>query len=134
MWQIPRIMIHKIFAHAQRTMPQECVGVLFGRDGVVTGVRPLANTLQDPARFLADPAEQIALFRSLREAGDEVMAIYHSHPQGPARPSQADLEQSNFPDLLHLIVSLAEDGRMEVAGFQMRDGQATPQPLDITEG
>ncbi|MBF0188571.1 MAG: M67 family metallopeptidase [Magnetococcales bacterium] len=133
MWKIPRILVNRIFSHAQRSVPEECVGVLAGNDTTAHSWHPLTNTLHDARRFLADPAQQIALFKEIRAAGKQVIAIYHSHPTGTAAPSTADLEESNHPDTLNLIVALGIDGRMDMNGFLIRDGRAEPQEIEIIE-
>ena len=133
MWVIPRVIVNKILGHAQRTAPEECVGLLSGTGRDIRGWHPLTNRLHETRRFLADPAEQLRLFRELREQGSQVVAIYHSHPSGPPEPSPADLEQSNHPDALYLIVSLDTDGCLEMNGYFIRDGVATPVPLTIRD-
>ncbi|MBF0425077.1 MAG: M67 family metallopeptidase [Magnetococcales bacterium] len=134
MWTIPRTIVNHILGHAQRTAPLECVGLLSGKERQISGWHPLPNIAQDSRRFLADPEAQIALFRDLREKGREVVAIYHSHPEGPLLPSLTDLDWSAYPDALYLIVSLGTQGRLDLGGYLLRDGRAEPQELGIGEG
>ncbi|MBF0154455.1 MAG: M67 family metallopeptidase [Magnetococcales bacterium] len=133
MWTIPRSVVNHILGHAQRTAPLECVGILSGNGRLVTGWHPLPNLHKDPRRFLADPEAQITLFRELRTADREVVAIYHSHPTGPLAPSHDDLAQTAYPDALYLIVSLETRGCLELGGFLLRDGHAEPQEIGIVE-
>ncbi|MBF0367920.1 MAG: M67 family metallopeptidase [Magnetococcales bacterium] len=133
MWVIPRIIVNKILGHAQRTAPQECVGLLSGQGDRITGWHPLTNALQETRRFLADPTEQIRLFKELRENGQEVRAIYHSHPTGSAAPSTADLEQAHYGEALYLIVALGVDGRLDMNGYLLQDGKAQLQELTISD-
>ena len=42
--------------------------------------------------FLVDPAAHLALARRLRAEGGRIAAVYHSHVDGPACLSPADLE------------------------------------------
>ncbi|MBF0164326.1 MAG: M67 family metallopeptidase [Magnetococcales bacterium] len=133
MWIISRPLVNKIFAHAQRVLPRECVGVLSGQGREATDWHPLTNIAEEARQFLADPEEQIRLFRSLREQGREVVAIYHSHPHGPAEPSSLDRELATYPDALLLIVGMQTDGRLEINGFLDRDGRMEPQELTIRD-
>jgi len=48
-------------------------------------------------------------------------AIYHSHPHAPATPSTTDIELANYPDALHLIISLNTKGVLEIRGFTIID-------------
>ncbi|MEG3638294.1 M67 family metallopeptidase [Magnetococcus sp. PR-3] len=131
MWDIPRPIVNQILSHAMRCQPEECVGILSGQGKEIRHWHPMTNALADSRRFLADPSEQIQLFKNLREKGEEVVAIYHSHPTEPAEPSAVDLDQSHYPDALYLIVSLATDGRLDMNGYTIKDGTATPQELTI---
>ena len=41
--------------------------------------------------FVVDPAAHLALSRRLRQEGGRIVAVYHSHVDGPARLSPSDL-------------------------------------------
>ncbi|MBF0400978.1 MAG: M67 family metallopeptidase [Magnetococcales bacterium] len=133
MWHIPRPVLNRMLSHAQRSLPAECVGVLSGQGQTITGWHPLTNQWQDGRRFLADSTELIALLRQLRTEGQQLLAIYHSHPQGDTTPSPTDLQQAYYPDALYLIISLQTQGRLEMNGYRIRDGQATLQALTIVD-
>ncbi|MBF0455332.1 MAG: M67 family metallopeptidase [Magnetococcales bacterium] len=133
MWVIPRVIVNKILGHAQRSAPQECVGILSGQAKTFTGWHPLKNNADETTRFLADPTQQIQLFKQLRQEGKEVVAIYHSHPTTPAIPSQRDLAQSHYPDALYLIVSLNTQGCLEMNGYQIKEGVAHEESLTIKD-
>ncbi|MBF0110330.1 MAG: M67 family metallopeptidase [Magnetococcales bacterium] len=133
-WVIPRPIVNRILAHALKTAPEECVGILSGQTPrTITAWHPLANSLRHERRFLADPAQQIQLMKDLRERGEQVIAIYHSHPAAPAMPSPQDLREAYDPEVLHLIVSLDTLGRLDLNGFLVRDGAAHPQELTIDD-
>ncbi|MGN7611471.1 Mov34/MPN/PAD-1 family protein [Magnetococcales bacterium HHB-1] len=134
MWTLARPVINKIFTHAQRAAPKECVGLLSGEGKQIQGWHPLDNVEGDSKKkFLADPGAQVTLFRTLREKGTPVRAIYHSHPEGPALPSKADLKQIAYPDMLYIIVSLAIDGRMDLNAFVFDDGALKPEAFEIID-
>ncbi|MBF0623795.1 MAG: M67 family metallopeptidase [Magnetococcales bacterium] len=133
MWAMPRVIVNRILGHAQRCAPEECVGILSGHGRTIAGWHPLTNTLHDSQRFLADPGEQITLFKQLREQGAELVAIYHSHPVGSGQPSILDREENHYPNALHLIVALGTDGRLELNGFLLIDGRFQPQELSVTD-
>ena len=44
--------------------------------------------------------------------GLDVVGIYHSHPDHPARPSETDLEEATFPGYTYVIVAV-HDGTPE---------------------
>ena len=92
-------------------LPREGCGLLFGRGDLVIRVVPMANRATDPDRFLLDAAEEAAVRRELAAEGEELLAIYHSHPIAPAFPSVLD-RRIKLP-VRHLIVGLG--GRQPVA-------------------
>lgn len=85
-----------IAEQAQQAWPAEVCGFLLGwRTAgriVITDHRPMPNVSPNPKRFQIDPAAQIALFRHLRQTGqeDRLIGPYHSHPSGNPRPSVYD--------------------------------------------
>jgi proteasome lid subunit RPN8/RPN11 len=79
------------------------------RDSLVEKAYSIPNIAGEPkSRFVMEPEAQISAMRKVRELGLELVGTYHSHPGSPARPSEKDRELALYPDLAHLIVSLAE--------------------------
>jgi proteasome lid subunit RPN8/RPN11 len=78
-----------------------------------------------------DAKAQIDAIRTMRAAGEELFAIYHSHPEGPATPSAEDLAQAAYPEALYLIISLQAQQAPRLRGFWLRGGQAEPVELEI---
>ena len=75
---------------------------------------------------MMDPKEQFAVVRALRAAGEEMLAIYHSHPESPPRPSQEDVRLALTPEVCHLIVSLMEPEPPVAKAFRINDGIVEP--------
>jgi len=59
---------------------------------------------------------------AMEAEGLELIAIYHSHPDGPARPSATDVANAYYPDTVQLIISLADRARPSVRTFTIIDG------------
>ena len=130
---LPRPVVNRILGHAQSAPEREVCGLVAARNGRMRCI-PVDNTASDPQRrFVMDPAAQIEAMRAMREAGEELFAIYHSHPRAPAEPSAADLEQSGYPQALHLIVSLNTEGVLELRGYRYADGGPEAVQLEILE-
>lgn len=90
---------------------------------------PVTNIAAEPAsRYEMDPAELIAAFRAMREAGETLFAIYHSHPAGPLAPSPTDVAEAAYPDAVYLIGGV-RDGRVELAAYRIRGHTAESWPL-----
>lgn len=108
------------FAHARDEAPREVVGLWLGKGQVVQRAEPLSNRSSNPlVAYDADPAHLIQVLRRSREEGLELVAIYHSHPQGAAWPSRTDRELAYWR-VPYVILGLAE-GRAR--GFLLPEGQ-----------
>jgi [CysO sulfur-carrier protein]-S-L-cysteine hydrolase len=115
----------EVIRHAKSAYPREACGLIAGIKPSMVGNRliPMINIAQSACEFEMDPAELIRTLRDLRGAGEELAAIYHSHPHGPARPSTMDVQRAHYPEAAHLIVSLADPDSPQVAGFRIVDGE-----------
>jgi len=73
--------------HVAREAPYEACGMVAGREGQSAHVFPIPNELRSPTRYRMEPRAQLAAFEAMDEHGWELLAIYHSHPQGRAYPA-----------------------------------------------
>ena len=121
---LPEIL-DEVVNHAKAAYPREGCGLIAGTKPSLVGSRfiPMTNNAESASEFEMDPAELINTLRDLRNAGEELVAIYHSHPRGPARPSKTDVQHAYYPEAAHLIVSLAEPERPLAAAFHIIDGE-----------
>lgn len=130
--QLERSFVNQLLAHAQRSPEQEVCGLIGARLGVPQQVYPVKNIAAEADHlFCMEPHEQIDAMRHMRENGEELFAIYHSHPHAPASPSTIDLQQAAYPDALYLIISLNTKGVLELQGFRLRNQQVTPVELEM---
>lgn len=72
-------------------------------------------------RYAIDPREQLRAFRDMEANGEELVAIYHSHPVTQPYPSPTDRAEAHYPDAVYLLVSL-RDAAPEVRAYRVRDG------------
>jgi proteasome lid subunit RPN8/RPN11 len=114
-------VIDEVVAHARSEVPNECCGLLLGYDDEIDEAYPARNLRESATRFLIDPADHFAAIRHARASGRLVRGAYHSHPRGPAAPSDTDAARMNDPSLLHMIVSL-EDDEPRVSVFRWSRG------------
>lgn len=119
--EIPRTLVNDILTHAQASPEDEVCGLVVVKDGKMRSIH-VANVADEPAnRFAMDPRGQIEAMRHIRENGEALFAIYHSHPHAPAAPSPTDLKEAAYPEALYLIVSLNTKGVLELQGFRLRN-------------
>jgi proteasome lid subunit RPN8/RPN11 len=93
-------------AHCVRENPLEACGLLGGVSPVVSSFHPLRNGSNSEIRYDAEPGDLIAAIQKMRASGEEILAIYHSHPKWQAVPSQTDLRENYYGDVPRIIVSL----------------------------
>ena len=68
-------------------------GLLLGRKGTILKVVSGPNHASDPTMAFEPPASWlVATFKGARAEGFEVIASFHSHPEGGGRPSAVDRE------------------------------------------
>jgi len=130
--RIPETIIETILAQGERESPNEACGYLAGTAGEVKTTIPMTNADHSPEHFSLDPREQFAAVRQARAEGLEILAVYHTHPATPARPSPEDIRLAYDPAIIYVIVSLVP-GRREAKAFRIRQGTATEQALVVEE-
>ena len=99
----------EIIAHAREAAPHECCGLIGGSaDGQAQTIYRARNVAAAPAvSYEAAPEDLFAAQRTMRERNEQLLAIYHSHPNasGP-RPSATDVRLAYYPTAVYLIVGL----------------------------
>lgn len=111
--------------HLAAEYPLEGCGLLAGKDGRVTAVFPISNILHSPTAYEMEPVQQIRTILQIEQNNEELLAIYHSHPNGPSYPSETDITAAYYPDSVYLIVSLQELQKPHMRGFYIVDGGVT---------
>ena len=118
-------MTAQISAHASANLPEEACGLIGGVQGRAVIALPITNELHSPVRFRMHPGEQLQAFLQFEKQGLDLLAIYHSHPDGPPHPSPTDTEEFTYPGVLYLILSPGPSGWL-VREFEFRDGIFVP--------
>ena len=131
MLRIPRAIHDDLIAHALEGLPLEVCGILGGREGTVEQAFRLTNVDASNEHFTMEPREQFAVAKQLRAAGLEMTAIYHSHPESPARPSEEDIRLALTPDVSYVIISVMDRERPELKSFKIADGVVTAEEVEI---
>jgi proteasome lid subunit RPN8/RPN11 len=109
---LTRGQIDQIIAHAREAAPHECCGLIGGAaDGVVRSIYPARNVAADPlVTYEAAPEDLFSAQRKMRERGEELIAIYHSHPRSSdPQPSATDVRLAYYPSAVYFIVGLEND-------------------------
>jgi proteasome lid subunit RPN8/RPN11 len=122
-------ILAQIRKHGEEIYPHECCGFMLGsaRDGEqrITEIRSQRNerTESRENRFVISPEQFKAEENYARKAGVQLVGIYHSHPDSPARPSDYDREHA-WPWFSYLIVSVVGGKAMEAQAWQLREDRS----------
>jgi proteasome lid subunit RPN8/RPN11 len=99
-------VLHAIVERARSRPDAEIVGFLSGpQRGVATRDVPLTNVL-DGTTFLVDPRGQFLAERRIAALGEQIVAIYHSHPCGDATFSALDVQFASAWHCAHIVIGL----------------------------
>src|SRR5215211_3478428 len=116
--RIARDLLEEIVTHARDDVPNECCGMVAGKDGQATRVHRARNAFSSPLRYEIHPQDQFRITMEIEDRGEEIAAIYHSHTRSAAYPSQTDVNlAANWPDPLYLICSLEDPDAPVLRGF-----------------
>ncbi|KAF0119302.1 MAG: Mov34/MPN/PAD-1 [Rhodospirillaceae bacterium] len=125
---------HRIRTAVATAYPAEGCGLLAGvTEGTacwrVTRVVPTRNLLTQRDRFEVDPAARFALMRDVRGGSERLIGHYHSHPDGPACPSATDRAMAFEPELIWVIVAVANGRAETIKAYRL--GGPTIHPVTI---
>ncbi|NJD57395.1 MAG: M67 family metallopeptidase [Nitrospirae bacterium] len=130
---IPKDLFETILDHCRTARPNEACGILAGRGEQVSRVYAMTNIEPSPVSYFMDPGEQLRVQKEMRERGEEMVAIYHSHPQSPAYPSVKDVTLAFYEDSFYVIVSLSEGIVNGMKAFSIVEGTVSEIPLTIAD-
>jgi len=99
----------KVLAHCQSAYPKEACGILAGAEGTVRQVYRMTNLDASPISYHMDPKEQLQVMKRLRQAQQDMLAIYHSHTASAAYPSPVDVTLAVYPETASVLISLRKD-------------------------
>ena len=128
--KIPGDIFKRMVQQAKTEAPIEACGILAGRDGQVEKLYQMTNIDQSRDHFMMEPREQFKVVKDIRTAALEMLAIYHSHPESPARPSAEDIRLALTPGVIYVIVSLKDAGPV-TKGFLIESNSVTEVPVEI---
>lgn len=123
---IPNGLLERIRTHGRERYPHECCGLMLGKfgDGAksVLDLVPVDNARDDSPhnRYLIAPSDLLRTEREARSRGLDIVGVYHSHPDHPARPSEFDREHA-LPWYSYVILSVDAGEPRDVTSWLLRD-------------
>src|SRR2546422_7768607 len=107
MLKLRNTQVNEILAQARKQSPQECCGLIGGdAAGTATSVYRTRNVALTPlVAYEAAPEDLFAAQRAMRTRGEELIAIYHSHPRSKdPQPSETDVWLAYYPSAVFPFV------------------------------
>jgi [CysO sulfur-carrier protein]-S-L-cysteine hydrolase len=101
--------VFDIIAHAREADPAECCGLIGGAaGGLAETIYRLRNVAaNNHSSYEVAPEGLFAAQREMRQRGEQLLAIYHSHPRATKpTPSETDVRLAYYPSATYLIVGL----------------------------
>jgi len=152
MLQIDPEHLQAIFAHAERTYPEECCGLLLGQlesqvsascenhrlvevwatenawsveteaEMRVIAPETAAHPLTKTRRYWIDPKEMLEAQRYARSKNLDIVGIYHSHTDHAAVPSECD-RLCAWSHYSYLIVSVRQGSAQDVLSWKLDENR-----------
>jgi len=113
---IPAKVRSALVEHAEAELPNEACGLLVLRDGVAERLVPGRNRAASPYRFELEVDPETWF---LEDEGYE-LAVFHSHPASPPRPSRTDVENIGLWEGRPYVILSLRTG--ELAAWKIADG------------
>ncbi len=124
-------LLEQIVEHSKKEFPNEACGILSGSQERVKKVYQMFNVEKSPQTFFMDAKEQLRVMKEIRNNGEEMLGIYHSHVASEAYPSSHDVELSLYPEASYLIISLKDKQNPSVRSFKIVEGNVAEEELKI---
>ena len=121
---VPAAVRAELVAHAREEEPNEACGLLVLENGVATRYERGRNAAASPYRFELDVDPEVWF---LEDDGYE-LAVFHSHPSSPPRPSRTDVENIGlWEGKPYVIYSVREDA---LGAWTIADGSIQALELE----
>jgi len=131
----------EMIRHCQLNYPKEACGILArlkaprpGEERVAVQGYPMRNVEDSPIGYSMDPKEQFQIEKHMRQAGQEMLAIYHSHTASDAYPSSVDVSLAISPDISYVLVSLKDRDSPIIKSYQIDGTSIEPEHLILEIG
>jgi len=134
-------LLEAIHAHGARAYPEEGAGLLLGAfEGDVrrvTRLIPLDNHFRPESRtrrYLISPRDLLAAEDEAEHLGLEVVGVFHSHPDHPARASEFDTQWA-MPVYSYVITQVQAGVAVDSRSWRLAEdrGMMTEELLQVSD-
>ena len=131
MLRLAQRFIDEMVAHAREELPNECCGIIAGRDGAAVELFRARNAEASPYRYEVDSQDLFRIWRQCETNGWDFLVVYHSHVASEAVPSQTDVRRATWPDAHYVVVSLADPDTPAVRAFRIIEGNVSEEQIEV---
>jgi proteasome lid subunit RPN8/RPN11 len=134
--RISKALQAEVVAHCQTRYPKEACGLLAGpvagsgSERQAIQVYPMTNVEDSPIGYAMDPREQLRVEKLMRQRGQRLVGIYHSHTATDAYPSPVDVRLALSPDLSYVLVSLKDQAAPDFKSYVIDGATIAPEAIE----
>ena len=133
---LPPSLAEAVMAHARAELPNEACGLISGSlaTGRATTFHPARNVEASPLRYNVHPEDLVRITFAIEDAGEDLVAIFHSHTRSAAVPSATDRRTAMYPEPFYLLATIADPDAppaRAMRAWKIYRGQAFEVPLTI---
>lgn len=128
-----------IILHAEGGFPNEICGILLGKDvdgrRVIMNSMPIENSFESEEqyhRFRITPQAMFAAERLARRDRMDVLGVYHSHPDAPARPSEYDKDHAAWTAWTYIIVSVLSGNTDDMRAWHLEEDRSAFREVEVS--
>jgi proteasome lid subunit RPN8/RPN11 len=129
MMLLEKAFVDEMMAHALEDAPNECCGIIAGKEGRAIKLFRAKNAEASPYRYSVDPKDLLKIFRECEDNDWSFLAIYHSHTASEAYPSPTDVRLAFWPEAYYVLVSTKDSAHPVVRAFRIIDGEISEEEI-----
>lgn len=132
---LPFAVADEILSHARAEIPNEACGLLAGdlAAGTAGAYHAARNVDASPYVYTVHPDDLLRIVLGIEDAGQDLVAIFHSHTRTPAVPSPTDRRQARYP-VVYLLATLTNPLATPaecLRAWRIEDGESREVALEL---
>ncbi len=128
--KIKNEVVKKMIELAQKDAPLEVCGYLGGKGNTISEIFPVENIDKSSIHYTMAPEDQFRVIKEARKNSIDILAVYHSHPETPARMSDEDIRLAYDKEINYIILSLFEN-KNDIRSFSVKSGNVREEKLEV---
>ncbi|MBW3113788.1 MULTISPECIES: M67 family metallopeptidase [Bacillaceae] len=112
-----------LIRHCKKELPNEACGFISGRNNICSEIWPTTNVNPSPFTFAIDVNEERMISHEIKKRNEDLIAVYHSHPNGMAIPSKDDILFAPDSSIYYFILSISLSNA-EIKCYRITKGYA----------